>query len=178
MRRRTPRLNRKPWDTSGGVPARARIAVIRAEYNEEITRSLETKCLEGLAEGGVGRDQVDCFTVPGCFEIPLVAAKLAALGCYDVIITLGAVIKGDTLHFELVAQECARGVMNVALEQGVPVIFEVLATRTRQDARRRAGDNRMNKGFEAARAALAMVATMGRLEEEATCRSTSASKRR
>ncbi len=165
MRRRTPKPKPEARLASSEKLRQARIAVIRADYNAEITRSLQEKCLEGLQEGGIRPGHIECFTVPGCFEIPLVAQQLAARKRYDALIALGAVIKGDTLHFELVANECARGVMNVTLEHHVPVIFEVLATRTRRDALRRAGNNRMNKGFEAARAALAMLAALDQVED-------------
>src|SRR5579863_9005173 len=127
-----------------------RIAIIRAEYNAEITHSLHEKCLQGLREGGIPEDHIECYSVPGCFEIPLVAQRLAALKQFDVLIALGAVIRGETLHFELVANECARGVMAVSLKHNVPIIFEVLATKNRRDAVERAANNRLNKGFEAA----------------------------
>ncbi|MGH9435495.1 MAG: 6,7-dimethyl-8-ribityllumazine synthase [Terriglobia bacterium] len=139
---------------------RVKIATIRADYNSDITRSLEEKCVEGLKEAGLRRDQIDCVAVPGCFEIPLAAQRLAARKRYDALIALGSVIRGETLHFELVANECARGVMAVSLKYGVPVIFEVLATRNRRDAMRRAGNNQLNKGYEAAQAALAMLAAL------------------
>lgn len=142
-----------------------RIAIVRAEYNSEITRRLEEKCVEGLLEGGCRRDHIESILVPGCFEIPLVANRLAAKNRYDALIALGAVIQGETLHFELVANQCSRGVMDVSLRHGIPVIFEVLATRNRRDALRRAGNNRWNKGFEAARAALATIAALDRAEE-------------
>ncbi|MGH9377822.1 MAG: 6,7-dimethyl-8-ribityllumazine synthase [Terriglobia bacterium] len=144
---------------------RARIAIIRAEYNDEITRSLEAKCLEGLKEAGLRADQVERHNVPGCFEIPLAAQRLAARKRFDVLIALGAVIRGETLHFELVANECARGVMEVSLKFNLPVIFEVLATKNRRDALARAANNRLNKGFEAAQSALAALASLGRIEE-------------
>ena len=144
---------------------RARIALICAEYNPEITHSLQEKCLEGLKEAGVSENRIDSYSVPGCFEIPLLAQKLAARKRHDALIALGAVIQGDTLHFDLVARECARGVMDVALKHSVPVIFEVLATKNRRDAQSRAGNNRMNKGFEAAQAAAAVLAALNRLED-------------
>lgn len=151
---------------SSAVPAhlrRARVGVIRAEYNHEITESLEEKCLQGLQELGISTSQVDCFTVPGCFEIPLLAQRLAVTRRYDVLIALGAVIQGETLHFELVANECARGVMEASLKHGVPVIFEVLAARRRRDALRRAGSDRFNKGFEAAAAAVKILETLAKM---------------
>jgi 6,7-dimethyl-8-ribityllumazine synthase len=142
-----------------------RIAIIRAEYNSEITLSLKVKCEKALLENGIPAGNIDHYSVPGCFEIPLFAQKLAAKRRYDALIALGAVIRGDTHHFELVANECARGVMEVSLKHGVPIIFEVLATYNRRDALRRAGNNRFNKGVEAAEAALSMLATMRKLEK-------------
>jgi 6,7-dimethyl-8-ribityllumazine synthase len=144
---------------------RARIALIRAEYNPEITCSLEEKCLQGLKAAGLREDRVESYSVPGCFEIPLMALRLATRRRHDALIALGAVIQGETLHFDLVARECARGVMEVSLQHGIPVIFEVLATRNREDALRRAGNNRFNKGFEAAEAAVSMLRVLGRLRE-------------
>ncbi|MGH9377491.1 MAG: 6,7-dimethyl-8-ribityllumazine synthase [Terriglobia bacterium] len=145
--------------------SKVRIGIIRAEYNGEITRSLEAKCLEGLKEAGLRPDQIECHNVPGCFEIPLAAQRLAARKRFDALIALGAVIRGETLHFELVANECARGVMEVSLKSNLPVIFEVLATKNRRDAVARSGNNRLNKGFEAAQAALAAIARLDRIEE-------------
>jgi 6,7-dimethyl-8-ribityllumazine synthase len=144
---------------------RARVAVICAEYNPDITHSLQEKCLQGLKEAGVPENRIDSYSVPGCFEIPLLAQKLAARKRHDALIALGAVIRGETHHFDLVARECARGVMDVALKHRVPVIFEVLATGNRRDAQSRAGNNRMNKGFEAARAAVAMLTVLDRLRD-------------
>jgi 6,7-dimethyl-8-ribityllumazine synthase len=146
------------------LAARARVAVIRAEYNREITLSLEKKCLEALRKAGVRAENLDAFSVPGCFEIPLMARRLAELGRYHAMIALGAVIRGETHHFELVAGECARGVMQVSLQYNVPIIFEVLATYNRRDALRRAGNNHFNKGQEAAESALALLATFARLK--------------
>ena len=144
--------------------SRRRVAIIRAEFNGEITARLEQKCLEGLRRGGVPAGQIDCFRVPGCLEIPLVAQRLATLKRYDALIALGAVIRGDTYHFDLVANECARGVMDVSLRFDVPIVFEVLATYNRRDALRRAGNNRANKGYEAALAAVEILRTLGQIE--------------
>jgi 6,7-dimethyl-8-ribityllumazine synthase len=144
---------------------RARVALICAQYNPEITHSLQEKCLQGLKEAGVSENRIDSYSVPGCFEIPLLAQTLAARKRHDALIALGAVIQGETLHFDLVARECARGVMDVALRHHVPVIFEVLATKNRRDAQRRAGNNRMNKGFEAAQAAVAILSLLDRLRD-------------
>lgn len=147
------------------VAARARLAIIRAEYNSEITSNLERKCLEALERGGVPRKNIERFSVPGCLEIPLLAQRLAALKRFHAMIALGAVIRGETHHFKLVAEECARGVMEVMLVYDVPIIFQVLATYRRRDALRRAGNNRFNKGLEAAQAALAMLATLSKVKK-------------
>ncbi|HEX5483885.1 MAG TPA: 6,7-dimethyl-8-ribityllumazine synthase [Terriglobia bacterium] len=160
MRRRPPTTS---MEASPGLLKhlrRVRIGIIRAEYNAEITQSLEAKCLQGLQEAGLSRRQINCYSVPGCFEIPIFAQKVAARKKYDLLIALGAVIRGDTLHFELVANECARGVMEVSLKFNIPIVFEVLATHSHRDAARRAGNNRLNKGFEAARAAVTMLAAL------------------
>ncbi len=145
------------------VAKRARVAIIRAEFNREITQSLEESCIETLTRNGVPRKQIETYPVPGCFEIPIAAQRLAMRNRYDVLIALGAVIRGDTYHFELVAQECARGVMDVSLKHAVPVIFEVLAVYKLRDATRRARNNRMNKGIEAANAALSILAALDKI---------------
>jgi 6,7-dimethyl-8-ribityllumazine synthase len=139
------------------VAARLRIAVVRAEFNSEITESLESACVAALESAGIPGARVERFRVPGCFEIPIMSQRLARRRRYDAIIALGAVIKGDTFHFELVASECARGVMKVSLKHDIPIIFEVLAVYNRRDALRRAGKNGMNKGIEAAGAALSVL---------------------
>jgi 6,7-dimethyl-8-ribityllumazine synthase len=142
------------------LAARARVAIIRAEFNSEITASLETWCIRALRESGVPAANIARHSVPGCFEIPVVAQELARTNHFDVLIALGAVIRGETHHFDLIANECARGVMHVSLEFGIPVIFEVLATYNRRDALRRAANNNTNKGVEAAHAALFAMAAM------------------
>ncbi len=144
---------------------RVRIGIIRADYNREITLSLERSCVAALIEGGVANDRINRFSVPGCFEIPFLALRLAKLKRYDALIALGAVIRGETHHFDLVANECARGIMQVSLDHDVPIIFEVLATYNRRDAVRRAGNNSTNKGIEAARSALALLATLNRVRK-------------
>jgi 6,7-dimethyl-8-ribityllumazine synthase len=165
MRRKAPRAGASTAPGNSRFLRRARVALICAEYNPEITHSLQEKCLQGLKEAGVAENRIDSYSVPGCFEIPLLAQKLAARRRHDALIALGAVIQGETLHFELVARECARGVMNVALRHRVPVIFEVLATRNRRDALSRSGNNRRNKGFEAAQAAVAILSVLEQLRD-------------
>jgi 6,7-dimethyl-8-ribityllumazine synthase len=144
--------------------ARVRLAIIRAEYNHDITLSLETHCARELRQNGIPSKNIDLYAVPGCFEIPIVARRLAKLGRYDALIALGAVIRGETHHFDLVANECARGIMEVSLAQDIPIIFEVLATYNRRDALLRAGNNKFNKGLEAAQSALSLLGTLRRLK--------------
>ncbi|OGD93631.1 6,7-dimethyl-8-ribityllumazine synthase [Candidatus Curtissbacteria bacterium RIFCSPHIGHO2_01_FULL_41_44] len=139
------------------VAQKSQIAIIRSEFNGEITESLEKHCLAVLLDAGVRRAHVKQYQVPGSLEIPVVARIIAQKKAADVIIALGAVIRGDTYHFELVANECARGCMNVALEFNIPVIFEVLAAYNLTQAAKRAGNNKMNKGREAALVALKML---------------------
>jgi 6,7-dimethyl-8-ribityllumazine synthase len=143
-----------------------RIAVVAARFNEVVTGRLVQGALEGLRSFGVAPDDVDVAWVPGAFEIPLVARRLADSGDYDAVICLGAVIRGDTAHFELVAGEAARGIAEVTRATGVPVIFEVLATDDLAQAEARAGGAHGNKGWEAARAALEMAALLDALPKE------------
>ncbi len=134
-----------------------RFAVVVSRYNEYITRRL----LEGaqqvlITQGAVA---VDVAWVPGALEIPLVARRLAETRRYDAVICLGCVIKGETLHFDLVAQQAAAGISRVALETGVPVINEVLAVSDPAQAAARAGE-KVNRGVEAAHAAIQMATLM------------------
>jgi 6,7-dimethyl-8-ribityllumazine synthase len=140
-----------------------RIAVVAARFNEGVTAKLLEGALAGLDKHGVAQDCIDVVWVPGAFEIPLVAGRLASSGSYDALICLGAVIRGETAHFELVANEAARGIAQVALDTGVPVIFEVLATETLAQAEARAGGAHGNKGWEAAEAALEMASLLDAL---------------
>ena len=140
-----------------------RIAVVAARFNEMITGRLVEGALAGLAKHGVDADAVDVAWVPGAFEIPLVASRMARSGRYAAVVCLGAVIRGDTAHFDLVANESARGIAQVALDTGVPVIFEVLATDDLAQAEARAGGTHGNKGWEAAEAALEMAWLLDRL---------------
>lgn len=139
------------------IVSKSRITIIRSEFNSEITESLEEHCLAVLLAAGIRRDQIKQYLVPGSLEIPVVVRIIASKKAADVIIALGAIIRGDTYHFELVANECARGCMNVALEFNIPVIFEVLAVYNLSQAAKRAGSDKTNKGREAALAALKML---------------------
>ena len=120
-----------------------RIAVVVARFNDLVTGKLLSGCLDCLSRHGIdvaeNSSQLDLAWVPGSFEIPLLAKRLASSGRYDVVITLGAVIRGDTPHFDVVVAEVSKGVASVARESGVPVIFGVLTTDTLQQALERAG---------------------------------------
>ena len=120
-----------------------RVAIVVARFNDLVTAKLLSGCLDCLSRHGIdtsaSSSQLDNAWVPGCFEIPLVAQKLAASGRYQVVITLGAVIRGDTPHFDVVVAEVSKGVAAVSRDTGVPVIFGVLTTDTMQQALERAG---------------------------------------
>jgi 6,7-dimethyl-8-ribityllumazine synthase len=143
-----------------------RVAVVVARFHEHVTAKLLEGALAGLRALGVAEESVDVAWVPGAFEIPLVARRLAATGAYDALICLGAVVRGQTAHFELVATEASRGVAAVSRETGIPAIFEVLATDSLADAEARAGGPHGNKGWDAAAAALEMADLLDRLPKE------------
>src|SRR5258708_2919522 len=111
-----------------------KIGIISSDFWKDIVTSLENECLKTLAKNGVTKNQVDIIRVPGSLEIPLVAKKLAQKAKYDALIAFGAIHKGKTYHFELIANECARGCMDVSLQYNIPIIFEVLAVYDIQDA--------------------------------------------
>ena len=136
------------------------IAIVVSSYHKKITDELLRHCLEALGKNGVGKNKVIVVWVPGSLEIPLVAKKLAKQGIYSAIIALGVIHKGETYHFELVANECARGCMNVSIQYEVPIIFEVLAVYNLEDARVRATRKKENRGVEAALTALRMIELM------------------
>ena len=142
-----------------------RVAIVAARFNEVVTAKLVEGALAGLAKHGVADDDVCVTWVPGAFEIPIVARRLAATGGWDAVICLGAVIRGETAHFDLVANESARGIAQVALETGVPLVFEVLAADTLALVEARAGGAHGNKGWEAAETALEMASVLATVED-------------
>jgi 6,7-dimethyl-8-ribityllumazine synthase len=147
-----------------------RVAVVVARFHEQVTAKLLEGALAGLRSHGVTEEAVDVAWVPGAFEIALVAKRMASVGAYDAVICLGAVVRGETAHFDLIAAEAARGAAEVGRETGVPVVFEVLATETLAQAEARAGGVQGNRGWDAAEAALEMADLLGRLPKEATVR--------
>ena len=134
-----------------------RIGIAVARFNQAVTDALLAGALEGLKQHGVAEDAIDVVVVPGAFELPLCAQRLAATGRYDALVCLGAVVRGETPHFDYVAGEAARGVGEVARRFDLPVSFGVLTTDDMPQALARAGGGHGNKGYDAAVTALEMV---------------------
>ena len=134
-----------------------RIGVVVARFNQAVTDALLTGAIEALTKHGVAEDAIDVAIVPGAFELPLCAQRLAMTGRYDALVCLGAVVRGQTPHFDFVAGEAARGVGEVALRFDLPVAFGVLTTDDMAQALARAGGDHGNKGYDAAVTALEMV---------------------
>lgn len=134
-----------------------RVGIVAGRFNELIVSKLVGGAMDALKRHGVAEEDVDVAWVPGAFEIPLIAKKMAESGRYDAVVTLGAVIRGSTPHFDYVCSECAKGVASLSLSTGIPVIFGVLTTDTIEQAIERAGTKAGNKGWEAAAAAIEMA---------------------
>ncbi len=134
-----------------------RIGLVATRWNDFIVGNLVSGAKDVLVRHGVAEEDIGLAVVPGAFEIPLIAKRLAMSGKYDAIVCLGAVIRGATAHFEYVAGEVAKGIASVMLETGVPVTFGVLTTETLEQAIERAGAKAGNKGAEAALAAIEMA---------------------
>lgn len=133
-----------------------KLAIVRSNYYQELTESMEKACIGELVKGGVSRKDIDTFEVPGSWELPLLVSKLAKQKKYDGIVVFGIIIKGETYHFELIANECARALMDISLVNDIPVIFEVLATYNLSQAKKRS-TGQFNKGIEAAQTLLQIV---------------------
>lgn len=134
-----------------------KIAIVVSSFNEIISKQLLDGCCETLRKCNVDDTQVSVYWTPGAFEIPLVAKKIAVSGSKDAVICLGAVIRGDTPHFDYVCTATSRGISEASYESGVPVIFGIVTTDTQEQALDRAGVKSGNKGSDAALAALEMV---------------------
>jgi 6,7-dimethyl-8-ribityllumazine synthase len=141
-----------------------RIAVVASRFNEEVVNKLVQGAMKTLVERGASLDDVDVLWVPGAWELPVTARYLLETERYDAIVALGAVIRGETPHFDYVAGECARGLQQLALEFSVPVAFGVLTTDDDAQAEARAGGAHGNKGSDAVLAALEMADLFERLE--------------
>lgn len=143
-----------------------KIGIVVGRFNEFIGSRLLDGAVSGLMRHGVEEEDITVAWVPGAFEIPLVAKKMAASGDYDAVVTLGAVIRGATSHYDYVCNEVAKGVSAASLETGVPVLFGVLTTDNLEQAVERAGPKAGNKGYESATAAIEMANLLRELDDE------------
>ena len=139
------------------IAKKLRVGIVCARFNEFITSKLLSGALDGLRRHEVDEDDIDVAWVPGAFEIPLAASKLAKSGRYDAVICLGAVIRGSTSHYDYVCNEVSKGVAQVSLASGIPVMFGVLTTENIEQAIERAGTKAGNKGYDCALGAIEMV---------------------
>ena len=139
------------------------IAIAVAQFNPDITGMLLEGTRQTLDQAGVAEGQVEVFEVPGAWELPLACQQLVACGRFDAVIALGAVVRGETAHFDFISAECAQGLQRVSLDSGVPVAFGVLTPENGEQAIERADPKRKNKGREVAEAALDMIALKARV---------------
>ena len=140
-----------------------RIALVASRFNETVVERLVTGAVEALVARGAARHGLELVRVPGAFDLPPVVRRIANSGRFDAVIALGAVIRGETAHFDYVAGECAAGLARIADETGVPVAFGVLTTDTEEQAFERAGGSEGNRGADAARVAVELANLMRRL---------------
>ncbi len=142
-----------------------KFGIIAARFNDFITERLVGGAIDALKRSGAADEDISLVKVPGAFEIPLVAKKMAASGTYDAVICLGAVIRGATSHYDYVCAEVSKGIATVSLDYGLPVIFGVLTTDSIEQAIERAGTKAGNKGFDSALAAIEMVNLITTMEK-------------
>ena len=140
-----------------------RFAVVVSRYNDFVTDRLQAGALEALSAAGASGDDVTVVRVPGAFEIPAAARHAASSGRFDGVVCLGCLIRGETPHFEFIAEAVAHGIVEASAATGVPMTFGVLTTNSVEEAIERAGEGRTNKGWEAAAAAIDMVAIVAQL---------------
>lgn len=139
------------------VSENIKIGIVAARFNEFITSKLLSGTIDGLERHNVAKNDIDVAWVPGAFEIPLIAKKMAESGKYDAVICLGAVIRGATSHYDYVCNEVSKGVASVSLSSGIPVMFGVVTTENIEQAIERAGTKAGNKGYDCALGAIEMV---------------------
>lgn len=145
---------------TGRSAAGLRIGIVAAKFNKQITGRLLDACVGTLTAQRVHHENIDVVRVPGAFEIPLVARTMARSGRFDAVICLGAVIRGDTPHFDYICAEVSRGIGQAALDTEVPIIFGVLTTETVAQAAERADPQKFNRGGDAAKSAIEMATVM------------------
>ena len=141
-----------------------KIGIVVARFNEFITSKLLGGAMDGLIRHNVSEENIDVAWVPGAFEIPLIASKMAALKKYDAVLCLGAVIRGSTSHYDYVCNEVSKGIATISLESGIPVMFGVITTENIEQAIERAGTKAGNKGFDCAVSAVEMVNLIREIE--------------
>ena len=146
------------------APEGMKVGIVAARFNEIIVNKLLGGAVDGLVRHGVEEENITAAWVPGAFEIPLVAERLAKSGKYDAVICVGAVIRGNTSHYDYVCNEVSKGIASVSLETGVPVLFGVLTTENIEQAIERAGTKAGNKGYDCALSAIEMVNLIKELE--------------
>ncbi|MDE5965522.1 MAG: 6,7-dimethyl-8-ribityllumazine synthase [Lachnospiraceae bacterium] len=142
-----------------------KIGIVAARFNEFISSKLVSGAMDGLLRHNVEDENVDIAWVPGAFEIPIIASKMAKSGKYDAIICLGAIIRGTTSHYDYVCNEVSKGIATISLNSGVPVMFGVLTTDNIEQAIERAGTKAGNKGYDCALGAIEMVNLIHEIEE-------------
>lgn len=147
-----------PASTSADLPASARIAIVASRWNAGVIDLLTGGCIDRLKQLKLDESRIELHRVPGAFELPVAAKLIADTKRYDAVICIGCVIRGDTYHFELVANEAARGIQQVAIDSGVPCIFGILAVDNIEQAMARAGGSHGHSGVAAADAAAEMIA--------------------
>ena len=142
------------------APEGMQVAIVASRFNEIIVNKLLSGAVDGLVRHGMEEENITAVWVPGAFEIPVAAAKLAKSGKYDAVICVGAVIRGDTSHYDYVCSEVSKGIAQVGLSTGVPVLFGVITTENIEQAIARAGSKAGNKGYDCALSAIEMVNLM------------------
>jgi 6,7-dimethyl-8-ribityllumazine synthase len=157
------KLNKGSLDAAG-----MRFGIVVATFNKVVTSTLLSACMDGLRKQGVKPDDIEAVRVPGAFELPLVARTMARTKRFDAVICLGAVIRGDTPHFEYICAEASRGIGQAALDTNVPIIFGVLTTETVEQAIERSEPAKFNRGGDAAKSAVEMATVMRLLRMEGT----------
>lgn len=148
------------------VSENIKIGIVASRFNEFITSKLLSGAMDGLLRHDVKEEDIHVAWVPGAFEIPLIASKMAKSGKYDAVICLGAVIRGATSHYDYVCNEVAKGIAMVSLESGVPVMFGILTTENIEQAIERAGTKAGNKGFDCATGAIEMIDLIRNMEDK------------
>ena len=141
-----------------------RIAIVRPDYHQELNGNLEKHCVSTLVANGVPKSQIKTFVVPGSWEVPLMVQKIAKSEAFDGIVAFGIIVKGETHHFEMIANEVTRALMQLSLDYSIPIALEVLAVYELKQAQARAGDNEHNKGIEGATAILQMLASLNKVK--------------